>query len=244
MGFAYGRISVAKAEFPSNSHPIEPRIDQIAKLKALPSEEIPAPVEEKEEAPKEKLDAKVTFKRKKVLPRLRSLFVEEGRDFGDHLVENVIVPMVKDVILSVIIQTGDSFRRGFEQVLFPNGTTTNHVQPGRPPGPISYDQMSRSAGARRSTVNTEYRRPQRQSNRVDDLSFTHRADADQVLGYIESQILEIGHCTVGDLYDYVDHEVQSTDDKWGWYNVDRAYIRDGRTEYLLILPEPRAIHRR
>lgn len=229
---------MAKAEFPSNSHPIEPRIDQIAKLKAPPVEQTEP--EETEEPPKEKLNGKVVFKRKKLVPRLKSLFVEEGRSFGDHLIENVIVPMVKDVILSVVIQTGDSFRKGFEQVLFPNGSSTSHVQPGRAQGPISYDQMSRSAGARRP----DYNRPQRQSNRLDDLSFPLRSDAQQVLTYIETQIDQYGHCSVGDLYDYVDHPVQSTDDKWGWTDVNRAYIRDARSEYLLILPDPRPIHRR
>jgi hypothetical protein len=246
MGFTGRRIFMAKAEFPSNSHSSDARLDQIAKLKAVP-EPVEEPEEKTEEAPeKEVFEGKISVKRKKIGPRLKSMFFDEGQSFADHILENVIVPRMKDIGLGIVNQIVDNIKRGVEDVLFPNGSSTNDVRSSRGSGPISYNNLHRtSTTIQRSGSIVQNSRP-RQSNRVEDVLFEYRSDAQKALTFIESQIEEYGHCTLGDFYDYVDPSlIQNTDDKWGWAEVRRAYISEvGPNEFRLILPEPRPIHRR
>lgn len=236
---------MAKAEFPSNSFSGDSRIDGIQKLKTTP------PVEEgktEEPAEEEVFEGKVVFRRKKLGPRLKSMFVTGGIPFVDHLVENVVVPMAKDIILSVIVQIGDNTKRGFEQMLFPNGSSTNDV---RTSGPISYNNIHRSSTViRRSSVTPDYQRSHsRHSNRLEDLSFQYRSDAHKFVSHLQGMIEEIGHCTVGDLYEYVDPDkIQATDEGWGWAGNDLqgVWIREDRHSdgFLLTMPDPRPIKQR
>lgn len=237
---------MAKAEFPSNSYSGDPRIDEIQKLKATPAEE----EKTKESTEEEVFEGKVVFKRKRLGPRLKNMFVTDGMSFVDHLVENVVVPMAKDIVLSVIVQIGDNTKRGFEQMLFPNGSSANDVRTSRTSGPISYNNIHRSSTVVRSSVTPAYQRSySRHSNRMEDLAFEYRSDAQKLVIHLEGMIEELGHCTVGDLHEYVDPDkIQPTDDSWGWAgnDMDRALISEDRQGggYILTLPEPRPIKRR
>jgi hypothetical protein len=238
---------MAKADFPSNSFSGDPRIDEIQKLKTEPSVE-----EGKTEKPAEEevFEGRVAFKRKTFGERLKTMFFTDGKSFVEHLVENVVIPMGKDIILSVIVQVGDNTKRGFEQMLFPNGSSVNDVRTSRPSGPISYNNIHRSSTViRRSSVTPEYHRPQsRHSNMLEDLAFEYRSDAQKLVLHLQDLIEELGHCSVGDLYEYVDPDkIQPTDEAWGWAgnDMDRVYIRQDRGGgVLLTLPDPRPIKQR
>ncbi len=249
MGFTEERIFMAAAEFPSNSHSQSARLDQIAKLKAVPEPSVAEEIrEDTEETPeKEIFEGKVFARRKKIGPRLKTMFFDDGQNFADHLLENVVVPRLKDIGMGIVNQILSSVQRGVEDVFFPNGSSTNDVRSSRAPGPINYNDLHRTATTIRRVGSQVTAQSRRHSNRIDELVFEYRSDAQKLLTCIESQIEEVGHCTVGDVYGYADPEkiLQDTDEKWGWVNVDRAYIKDaGRNGFLLILPEPLAIHRR
>lgn len=235
---------MAEAAFPSNSdksraNPPVPlnddRIEKIERLKAVPDNPEP-PV----------FEGKVTLKRKTIGSRLKAMFVQDGGDFVEGLVEGVIIPMAKDIFLTVVRQTGDSAVRSFEQMLHSSGSDRDIRSSSRQPGPISYNNVSRPNNmsiGRGQPVS--YRPEPRRSNRLEDIEFDYRSDATKVLMHLESAIEDMGHVTVGDLYDHLDYPMHSTDEKWGWTNMDRAYVsemRDGR--FRLNLPEPVPIHPR
>jgi hypothetical protein len=236
---------VATADFPSNSHSKDVRVSQIEKLKAVPEpvEDETEDVKEPAEKGKESFEGKVFTRRKKLGPRLKRMFVDDGQNYAELLLESVIVPRLKDIGMGIVNMILSNIQRGAEDVFHPNGSSVNDVRSSRTHGPINYNDLHRSTTTIRRVDPVVARR---QSNKLDDLAFEYRSDAQKVLTYIDAQIEEIGHCTVADLYDYVDPDkIQSTDDKWGWINVERAYIKDvGREGFLLVLPDPRAIHRR
>jgi hypothetical protein len=246
-GFSGLRIFMAEAEFPSNSYKSktsDERVEKIEKLKTPAVEgEASAPVEKE----KVVLEGKTVVQKKGVGTRLKDMFVTDGVSFGEHLAENVVVPMIKDIILTIIRQTGDGVVRGFEEMLHPKGSGQNDVRTsGRTQGPISYNNLHRSSvTSRREETTIQYRSPARRSNRVEEVIFEYRSDAQKALTYLEGQIEELGHCTVGDLYDFVEYPMQSTDEQWGWTDLSRAYIQEvGRNKYRLNMPEPDPIRRR
>lgn len=231
---------MAKAEFPSNSNSGDSRVAHIAKLKAEPSVE-----GEKTEQPAEKkaeFDGKVFVKKRGIGSKMKSLFVAEGQNLADKVVEEIVKPKIQEMALTIVSQVGQGIYGVIYTMMNPNGGPPTTPSTG---GPISYDRISRSAVTAPRTSIVVGRPQVRQSNRLSEIEFELWSDAQKALTYIQSMIEELGHCTLGDYYDYVGIDPESTDQSWGWTDVRRAQIREyGPGRFHLMLPELKTIHRR
>lgn len=198
-----------------------------------------------DEAPKQVkkvVTGTVRQRRKPLGTRLKEMFASENGDsFGQYLVDNVVVPMMKDMVLSVITQTADGIRGGIEERLFgastQERTRTTSYGTGRPV--VNYTRYSSSSTNRPSGRSTPPapRITVRRSNKVQDIILGTREDGEDVLDELRDKVDGFGHCTVGDLYTAVGITPTSTDHSWGWDNLDQARVRRLATdEYLLVMP--------
>ncbi len=227
-------------QFPGNSH--TSRIEAKGPT--------PAKSEETSE-PKKVVSGKVRQRNKPLSTRLKNMFINDGGSFGEYLVEKVIVPMMKDMALSVITQTADGVRQGIEDKLFGpderghRGRTTSYGT-GRPV--VNYTRYSNNTSMRRdsSTRPPSGYAPIRRSNRLKDIVLESREDADLVLEELDAIIdtPDVGHCTVGDFYGLVGETTRSTDEEWGWTDLSQARVSKlSPKEFLISMPRPRPIER-
>jgi hypothetical protein len=226
-------------DFPGNSH--SARISETPKPASEKSPEENKPV-------KKVVSGKVTQRPKPIGKRLKDMFITDGGNFGEYLVEKVVVPMVKDMVLSIIEQSAAGFRQGVEEKLFgPDDQGNRRRAPttygsGRPV--VNYTRYSSSSTVRRSAD-----RPpggdtiKRRSNQVKEYILEDREDADMVLEELDAMIdSDLGHCTVGDFYSLMGDRPRSTDEEWGWTDLSTARVTKlSPNEYLIAMPRPKPI---
>ena len=195
-------------------------------------------------------DGRVYRKRKPLGSRLKNMFVDDGGDFITHLVEKVIVPMVKEMVLSAITQSADGFRQGLERQLFgpdDQGRRNRPTSYGSSRTRVNYNGYSN--GNRYNTGTTMRRdsstRPPpndgviRRSNRVEGVLVETRENAELVLDDLNAVIDSVGHCSVGDFYAAVGLRPSTTDEEWGWNSLRSAEIsKVGTDEFLITMPRP------
>lgn len=231
-------------DFPGNSNaarnPEPPKIpDNVTELK---------PVADSDQKKVRKI-AEGKVKKKPLSHQFKQMFVHDGGDFIEHLVEDVVVPMAKNMALSLVVQIGDGIKRGFEDMIFgpdENGrrrSSSSSSYTHRPP--VNYQRMSSPTTVRPGGSNRYGARHEvdRRSNRVRHFALHTRAEGDDVIDELLDKINRMGHCTVGDYYDALGlDDITSTDHEWGWTTLAAARVRsDGDGEYYVDLPRPRPI---
>lgn len=232
-------------DFPSNSHTA--RIEQ---KKDTEPEETGTETPSEPKKAKKVVTGKVTNHKPTLSSRFKKMFLHEGGDFAGHIVEKVVVPMFKDMALSIVTQMVDGVRQGVEEAIFgPDGKgerrRTTSYGTGRPV--VNYTRYSSSSTVRRSgdapiRRSDRYDRDRR-SNQVKQIVVQTREDGDAVIEELEGIIdSDIGHCTVGDFYAACGESTVSTDEDWGWTDLRNARVREiTRDEYLIDMPRPRPI---
>lgn len=229
-------------EFPGNS--INSRIDD-----NKPPEK-PANTETTSDPKKVKkvVTGKVMEKKPTVGSRFKKMFLHDGGNFAEHVVEKVVVPMFKDMALSIATQMVDGIRQGVEEALFgPNGKDrrgrSTSYGTGRPV--VNYTRYSSTSSVRRTSDDRPPRGEGiRRSNRVKEIIVETREEGDAVLEELDAIIdnPNVGHCTVGDFYAACGESTRSTDEEWGWTDLSQARVRKiEEDEYLIVMPRPRPI---
>lgn len=198
---------------------------------------------ESPEPKKKVIQGRVTQRRKPLGTRVREMFAGDGQEsFADHLINNVAVPMIKDMIISVVAQTLDGVKNGVEDRI--SGTSQSRTRtPSHATGRTHTNYSGFSSPPRRPTsrpASPASRITIRRSNQVQDIILETRADGDAILEELQAVIDSVGHCTMGDLYSYFDDIKQDqTHEGWGWDNIDEARVRRIATEeFLLVMPRP------
>jgi hypothetical protein len=236
-------------DFPGNSH--TSRIEQQEDPEET-SGETKAASEAKQV--KKVVTGKVTENKPTLSKRFKKMFLHDGGNFAEDIAQRVVVPMIKDMALSIATQMVDGFRQGVEEMLFGpdgkerRGRTTSYGNNDRRPR-INYTQYSSTSTVRRSAEPIRRNRDDRarRSNRVKEIIVETREDGEAVLEELEAIIdSDIGHCTVGDFYAACGESTVSTDEEWGWTNLQNARVRQMDrygNEFLIAMPEPRPIER-
>lgn len=241
-------------DFPGNSNAArKPEPDRIQKIEAQKSD-VPDNVTELNPAAisDPKKVRKITegkVKKKPLSQQFKQMFVHDGGDFVEHLAEDVIVPMMKNMALSLVVQIGDGIKRGFEDMIFGpdqdgrrRPISSNRFD-SRPQ--VNYQRMSSPTTVRPGSSNhpSARRDMDRRSNRVRHITLHTRAEGDDVIEELQNMIDRMGHCTVGDYYGALGvDDITSTDHEWGWTTLLAARVRsDGDGDYYIDLPRPRAI---
>jgi hypothetical protein len=223
------------ANLPNNSYKAhnESIIAQSTPEASKPITEKPDPIEGVVKREKKSLGA-----------RMSSMFRTEGQSFAEHLVEQVVVPTIKGVVVTIVAQAGDAVRMMFEQMLYPGQAPTPNSRPVYTPGrPVSYNNYSAANGVPVTTtrVPSSGYQPVRRSNVVDNLKVNTRELGDDILARLDRIIDRQGHCTVGDFYEIANEPSTSTDHQWGWRDISGARVNVVRGGFLVCMPEPDSI---
>jgi hypothetical protein len=241
LGF-FGFEEVMK-DFPGNSH--SARIEQSNPTAPEPDATV-TPSETK--VVKKVVTGKVTQNKETLGKKFKRMFLHDGGNFAEHIVEKVVVPTIKDMALSIATQAVDGIRQGVEEALFgPEGSgrrRTTSYGTGRPV--VNYTRYSSSSTVRRTERDRDrdsYRDRPRRSNRVKEIIVETREDGDAVLEELDALIDgEVGYCTVGDFYAACGESTTAQDEEWGWKDLSQARVHKlGRDEYLISMPRPRPI---
>lgn len=194
--------------------------------------------ETKERQPLQKrISGEVKIKEKNPLKKIAGIVFEEDlSNVKTYVIRDVVIPLIKDAI-------ADSFIGALEMLLY--GSTGGRrrrnnatVQDKDKPSYTAYNRYSDGSstlrGRRRSSGSGE-------SYDYNEIIMEDRGDAEAVLADLRQALAEYKVATVADLYDLVGKTGEFTDQKYGWTNLDDAYVRRIREGYLLELPKARPI---
>lgn len=186
----------------------------------------PKPIAERPKA-KKVVKEKVITKKRGIGRRLSDIFFgEEVVDVKSYILQDVLIPSIKDMISDIItggsdmLLFGDRRRRGSGR---PGQTYTNYG---------SYYGSSRVDNKRSN--DTQHSRSHQY---VKDIIFKSRGAAEEVLGNMFDYIKDYECVSVAELYEMVDEPGSFIDNDWGWYDLGSASVRRVRNGYLLVLPK-------
>ncbi len=185
---------------------------------------------------KKVVSGSVITKKKGFGKKLAEVFVgENAGNVSGYILHDVLIPAAKATLSEMVSS-------GIEMLLFGEARPRNS----RRDQPRSYVNYSSISSQPRSVYRPEdSRRDPSSRNRAvhdfDDVLFTSRFDAQEVLDLLIERINKYDQATIMDLYDLSGITSSFVDDKWGWTNLSSASIsRDRRGEYWVI-NLPRAI---
>lgn len=191
----------------------------------------------KEDKPETKkiVSGKVTKKKKSLVNKIVSTFVDEDIDnVKDYVIFDVLIPAFKNTVSEVV-------STGVDMMLF-GDTNRSHNRPNhmRRDGGRSYvsyqkcyDQNSQRNNGRREPIHVN-----RKEYQFDNLLIDNRSDAEDVMSAMVERVDLYGVATVADLFGYMGISTNYTDHKYGWDNLNMGCVRRVRDGYLLDLPEP------
>lgn len=192
------------------------------------------PVAQNEDDKPEKLEKiiKGEIVKKKAKPALLDEFVKEEPSYvKEYLLGEVVLPAVKNLIYEL----GDG---ALSMFLF------GEVRGGRD---RRYDRTRYSYRGSGSYRGRDYdddydrgrRRPREKYTDFSDIVMSSRADAITVLNDLKDQIEDYGCATVANFYELVGEDSGHMDTKYGWENLDRAYVDSVRGGFIIEFPKAR-----
>ena len=187
---------------------------------------------EKREAatpPPKKVEAVVTGSRKKQsgFKKLADMFIkEDAHNVGTYILTDVLIPALVKIFF---------FKQKTAYDMFFYGQAGRSRRNG---GPIRVNYRGRYNG------DSDWRdRPVARSRfDYDDIEFDSRGDAEMVLDAMRDIIARYDVVTVNDLYDLANLDNPYTMQRYGWINLDSAYVmRNRNNKFVLKLPRPSPI---
>lgn len=178
--------------------------------------------ERKEALPEKKVEkivnGSVKSKKKNGVQKIASVFVpEDAEDVKTYIIEDIVVPAVKDIILDAVrVFLGIDKRSG-------KGSTASKVAYRS----CYYDKDRQKNSVARTRVGYDY----------DDIILDNRGEAEEVLTRMDELIDEYGLVSVADLYDLVGVTGNYTDNKYGWTDIRSASVVRVRDGYMIKLPK-------
>lgn len=162
-------------------------------------------------------------------------FGEEVVDVKGYILQDVLIPAIKDTISDVV--TG-----GIEMLLFGE----RRGRGGRKQNGGSYTSYSSyygGANSRNAGRSNETRSTGRNNGRysIEDIILESRGEAEEVLDNMIDAIKDYGMVSVADMYDMVGITGAFTDNSWGWFDLSSATVRRVRDGYLLVLPRVQSL---
>lgn len=196
---------------------------------------------EDEDHPREKLqpviEGKITRRKAPMGRRFASVFFGgDARGAVGFVFAEVLLPAAKDAI-------SDAFREGLDRVLYgeerqgprrPAGRSGR----GRSVGHVPYNHYSDRSPMRprREDPRRAVRGPAR--NKLDEILFNRRVEAEQVLQGMWEVWEKYGFVTVAHFFELVGEDGDYTDEDYGWTSLEGCkpvHVRDG---FILDLPRP------
>lgn len=163
----------------------------------------------------------VKTKKKSEASKLASAIIsEDARNVKSYIVDDVLLPAVKNTILDIIVDSA--------KMIFGGGRSKKDYRSGKVSYRDYYDQGDRGR-ASEPRVRNAYN--------YDDIILETRGEAEDVLARMDELMDAYGVVTVADLYDLVGITGNYTDYKYGWSNLRNAKVVRVREGYILELPK-------
>lgn len=176
-------------------------------------------------------------KRKSLWQEIKEEFIaEDGRTVRDYIAKDVVVPLLKGMVQSVVNNAVDMFLYGGGSVGH-GKTTYSGYKPSTPSYRPYIDQ-------RQSNNNQGYYSRPRTNYGYDytEIVFESRADAEAVLYSMYDLLNRYPVVRVADYLEFSGRDSSYTDNNYGWTSLDNIQIRRSRDGgYYLELPKPMAI---
>jgi len=207
-------------EFPGNSQKTKNRPDA------------PAP----DERPKvERITTSVADRRKRGLGRkFKDTFIKGSlRDTADHMVLDVIVPAVKDMVF-------DAFEDGLQRLIYGESARTRRTTAPSAysnVGRVNYTSMSKASTAQPAAQRMLSRRA-RSSHDFGEIFIDSRHEASEVIEQMYEYLSRFGEVKVSDLYTMTGIQSSHVDQTWGWTSLQGTKAVRRGNRWLLDLPEP------
>ena len=151
---------------------------------------------------------------------------------SSYVVEDVIIPSVKDMIADLVKGAIDIILYGGESKSYRSSTRK----------PINYSSISTGKTTRSSQKeNSKY---VSRGSSISDIIFEDRRDAVEVVQNMYELMGDYHMVSKADLYDMVGKQSSWTDQKWGWYEDDipsGELVRHTRDGWILDLPKPKVL---
>ena len=180
----------------------------------------------------------VVKKKRTVADKFKDAFLGESENLGDYIMYDVLVPAFRDTVSEMGF--------GIIERLFGNGRSSRSrgsVVRDRGRSYVSYNSSSRNDRGRDS--DRDYRRDIDRESRArhsfDNVVFTNKWEAEDVLAHLVDMILEYGEATVRSFYELSNIEADYTDDRYGWTNLRDAYVERTRNGYVIVFPQTRPL---
>lgn len=156
---------------------------------------------------------------------LVSIFKDNYDEIKDYVINDTIMPKVKDLLFETIENTAKSFIYG------PGSghiSSTDHKR-----DYTSYSKHYSNNRSSASRVKTGYS--------FDNVCVKNKSDAKDILYRLEEILDEDGWVAVGHYYDFADVSTEAIDFEYGWDDLRNVRITPSRDGYILRMPVPKHI---
>lgn len=171
----------------------------------------------------------------------RRIFEEEGKELKGYIIDDVLIPSIKEVISNIvsngvdILLYGEVKHIGQRKPTIFGGTSRfgNYINYGSTASRPSIIN-NRNGVAPDSTV--------RRNLSLDDFLFDTKKDANDILDTMSTILIDYGIVTVADLYDLCGLSTPYTYNNYGWKDLSTAGVSLTPSGYLLNLPTPQLLN--
>lgn len=180
--------------------------------------------------------AKTGGRKKRALGRQfkETFFAGSGRGAVGHMVEDIVVPSIRDMFREALHGGIDQLFNG-DRSSRPRTTSSSWMN--NPAGQVNYRSIS--TPTRAAPPPRTLSRQSRARHEFSELIIPSRQEAEEVIDRLYDVLSQYGEVSVAHLYALVDVQTSHTDMKWGWTNLKGAKAVKLRTGgFLLDLPEP------
>lgn len=203
----------------------------MAKIEMLSSS-----INQNSEKPKKKFEkvvtGKVTMKEQSDIQKLASSFLAEDlKTVRDRIITEYALPMLKNGLYSILSSAFSIALFGEDQS---RSNNSNYSRNSRNSYDGYYKQSNQNRGmGPRNSAATSWQ----------EAVMDTRADAEEVLSQMKTAICDYGQVSVGDFYDLMGTTHNYTDNNYGWYDLDAAWIKAVAGGYQINFPKPTPLNR-
>ena len=195
-----------------------------------------------EKRPKlEKMVDATEYKRKEnTVTKLIDMFLpEDAYDLKDYIINGIVVPMIKDGLEDIghTLIRGSGRKKSSSRRRYRRDYDDDDDI--RPAYRKYYDDRRRE----RDYDDDRYYKPERTDFK--NVRFKSRGDAERILTKMEDIIYQNRYVSLLDFYEITGQPTKSTDDNYGWTNLDRAKVERLRSDngYMIRFPSPMPLDR-
>lgn len=160
---------------------------------------------------------------------LNACLADDSQDIKHYILVDTVLPAIKNMIF-------DTFSGALEMSLFGTCSGSRNKCKNGSKSYVTYSGIY-SNNRNRSARSSE----ERSKKSINDIFFSSRGDAEEVLSTMIEMIDTYDEVSVGSLYQLVGITPDFTDDKYGWTNLSTASVSRNRDGYYINLPRPQIL---